>query len=271
MARILCTFPGRFGDLIWALPAIRALAEHHQQPVDLQICGEFASILPLLGEGRQPYLGRVVVDHQWGTSAGWMPPAVLPDYDHVFHLGYRGWPQWGLPFEVQAQLHQQWSDGWGAQPTIDLTRPWITVEPWVETYNVTLGWSDCWFELKVGLSTLLARHTWPDGVYAFTLAAPGSRWVTERGAGAVDWLEAARRIAASQLFVGDCSALHVLAVALGKPVILMEPMTARHNPIFYPLGQDGPQVTLVKGLDGQPTFDARHVAEAIEKALAAHV
>lgn len=30
----------------------------------------------------------------------------------------------------------------------------------------------------------------------------------------------------------------------------------------------GPQVTVVKGLDGKPTFDARHCAETLEKILA---
>ena len=44
----------------------------------------------------------------------------------------------------------------------------------------------------------------------------------------------------------------------------MEPNPQRHNDVFWPLGKTGPQVTQVLGGDGQWTFDARHVAEAIE-------
>jgi hypothetical protein len=70
------------------------------------------------------------------------------------------------------------------------------------------------------------------------------------------------------VFLGDCSAWHVLAMAMGIPVVLVEPLEARWNPIFYPLGMDGPQVTMVRGNDGNPTFDARHVADALTRALA---
>jgi hypothetical protein len=54
---------------------------------------------------------------------------------------------------------------------------------------------------------------------------------------------------------------------MGKPCVIMEPMTERLNPIFWPLGQDGPQVTLVRGNDRQATFDARHTAETLERVL----
>src|SRR5205814_6739626 len=91
--RILVTFPGRAGDLIWALPSIRALSRRIDAPVDLLITGEFASMVPLLS--CQPYLSRVVADPAWGMSQGWEPPNrddLISPYDHTFHCGYRGWP-----------------------------------------------------------------------------------------------------------------------------------------------------------------------------------
>ncbi len=47
MSCTLCTFPGRYGDIIWALPTVRGISEV-EGPVDLLIAGEFASIVPLL-------------------------------------------------------------------------------------------------------------------------------------------------------------------------------------------------------------------------------
>lgn len=260
--KILCTFPGRFGDLLWALPTIRALSESYGQPVDLLICGEFAGLVPLLIQ--QPYLASVTADPGWGLGAGWQPPVVWEEADRIFHLGYRRWPELPLPLEIDQTVRVD-----RELAPLDLTRPWITTRIPAQTprREVAVGWSDCHFELKVGLLELLFTNwTGPKGS-AFILPPAGSRWVTEQRYTPTDWRQAAQRIANTQVFLGDCSALHVLAVALGKPCVLVEPMEARWNPIFYPCGKTGPQVTLVTGLDGQPTFDARHCAEALQAAL----
>lgn len=267
--RILCTFPGRAGDLIWALPTVRMISETEGAPVDLLIAGEFASMIPLLEQ--QPYLGQVTADPRWNMSVGYEPPqpARGDSYDQIYDLGYRRWPELPLPFEVLQNL-QDYNSDWTTKPeALELGRPWITVEGPGAPCDVATGFTEAWFELKYGLlcsieqfsrQTLLQLTPW------------GSRWTSEVLPATVsvlacDWLDAARAIRNSDLFFGDCSALHVLAVALGKPVVLCEPMEARHNDIFYPLGKTGPQVTLVTGNDGLPTFDARHCADALERAL----
>ncbi len=260
--RVLCSFPGRAGDLIWALPAVRAISEHYQTSVDLLIAGEFAGMVPLLQQ--QPYLDGVLTDANWSLTPPneWCPPwHPTEGYDRIYHLGYRGWPAKPLPFETQDTLATVWHLEDGPIPLIDLDRPWITADP-VEhaSLGITVGWTDCHFELKVGLMTLLERHDW------VLLPAPGSRWVTEQLYASADWLSAARCIGESQVFLGDCSALHVLAVALGKPVVIYEPMEARWNPLFYPLGMDG-RVRVVKGHDGLPTIDARHTADVLKEVL----
>ncbi len=260
--KTLVTFPGRFGDIAWMLPTARAISEAIGEPVDLQIAGEFTSMVDLLLQ--QPYLRSVWADPRWGMSQGWEAPRLPEDHDRVIHLGYRRWPALPLPYETAQQ---------GGLIDIDLEWPWITVEPWrLVPDPVVCGWSDCHFELKVGLLALLGERAAlcdEDGNpwYSRNLAAPGSRWVTEARGAATSWLEAAQRIAAADLFLGDCSALHVLAVALGKPCVIVEPMAARHNSVFYPYGMDGPQVRVVKGLDGKPTWDSRHVSDALEVAL----
>lgn len=271
---ILTTFPGRYGDLVWALPAIRALSRRVGEPVDLQVAGEFASIVPLLLQ--QPYLGHVWASVTWPlhpdhreSPANTYPPQ---RYDHVFHLGFRGWPQRPLPFEVLYQLNQENQDFLPFKAEeLHLEEPWIHIDGPGAPCKVAVGFTEAWFELKLGLMVSLGRQR-RDGSAFQQLTLPGTRWTHEVPPGPIvvqpgGWLHNARTIRNARLFFGDCSALHVLAAALGKRVVLCEPMEARWNPIFYPLGMDGPQVTVVKGNDGKPTFDARHCADALETAL----
>ncbi len=264
---ILCTFPGRHGDLLWALPTVRAISEHLNTKVDLLIAGEFAGILPLLVQ--QPYLDHIHADPDWGMGHGWNPPNRedwISPYQEVFHLGYRRWPERVLPAEVWLTAVGNYSK-LADLPGIELERPWIRLQPGMPPRwrRVSFGFSDCYFELKYGITELLFPEDTSDtpsgtvGVFP-----PGSRWCSEGGYTSTTWLEAAADIAGSKRFLTDCSALHVLAVALGTPVVMLEPMDARWNDLFYPLGKDGPEVTLVKGLDGLPTFDARHVKEALD-------
>lgn len=264
--RVLTTFPGRAGDLLWALPTVRAIAESLGHPVDLQIAGEFSGLVELLR--LQPYLNVVSADPDWALDRdSWRPPTVLAGvHDRVIHLGYRRWPELPLPHEVYD--HCRSTEVNLPLLPLDLERAWITVEPWQQDpHRLTLGWTDCHFELKYGLSRLLSENWSGENFTGYVIAAPGSRWESEADMDGDSWLDAARRIAASEVFLGDCSALHVLACALGKPVVCYEPMEARWNPIFYPYGKVGPQVTLVLGNDGLPTTDSRHTAETLEKVL----
>lgn len=267
---ILCTFPGRAGDLLWALPTVRAVSEHFRQPVDLQIAGEFAGMLPLLRQ--QPYLAGIHADETWGMDYGWDPPFFESGYDRAYHLGYHRWPELPLPFETAWQLGRQWDPGDGFLPPTDLARPWIHVEGPGIPIDIAVGFTEAWFELKLGVLASLGNARLADSLVQLT--PPGTRWDSAETTAAAsvypcDWLDAARAIRNSDLFVGDCSALHVLACALGQRCVIIEPMEARHNGIFYPYGQDGPKVRLVRGLDGQPTFDARHAADTIREALRA--
>ncbi len=275
-AKILCTFPGRYGDLLWALPTVRAIAAATGGPVDLQIAGEFASIVPLLKQ--QAYLTEVIADERWSLTPPdeWRAPElsreklVWTGYTAKYNLGYRGWPDAPLPLAIaQTAVREYGITGLVAGAT-DLSRPWITVKGPGLPLDVAVGFTEAWFELKLGLLCSLEKQL--PNLHLCQLTPRGSRWTTEVPPGAVgvdaaDWIDAAQTIRNADLFLGDCSALHVLAVALGKPVVILEPMDARWNPIFYPLGMDGPEVTIVRGGDGRPTFDARHCADTLKAAL----
>jgi hypothetical protein len=273
---ILCTFPGRHGDMLWAMPTARAISEALGAPVDLQIAGEFGTLAPVLRSA--PYLGQIFSDARWALTPPeeWRPPVLVGidkqdapsvgNYDRIVHLGYRGWPSCPLPQFVYTTTQQEYPDL--PMAPLDLQRPWLSAEPfeaarWVE------GWTECHFELKVGLSELLWQHFMPLDKGVPVNISTGGRWRQERALSGCSWVTAARWIVSAPVFLGDCSALHVLAVAMGIPVILMEPMEARWNDIFYPLGKTD-RVRLVTGNDGLPTFDARHVADALTEALHAH-
>lgn len=253
--------PGRHGDILWSLPTARAIAEKYEMPVDFVLSQKYGSLLSLIL--RQEYIGSVTVDPTWEVqeTAPMTPrvPTMPLEADRVYHLGYEGWPQAPLPFDVAKR----------AGVTIDLLRPWITASypDFYGARDVVYGWSDEYFELKYGVTLL--QHG--DNV---VITAQGSRWQTEHChkdalyVETTDWEWAANRIASTKVFVGCCSALHVLAVAMGKRCVLMESNPQRHHPIFWPQGMDGPLVRIVRGLDGQPTWDSRHVKDAITAALA---
>jgi hypothetical protein len=248
---------------------MRALAEHTGDPVDLLIAGEFESMIPLLDQ--QPYLGAVAADHAWGMDnwidgggslqQAWMPPTDTSGWGQVYHLGYRRWPELPLPYETYERV----ASGWTPPREELLERPWITLDGSVQYIRtLSMGWSECHFELKAGLSALLSQD---EALLPWRICVPaGSRWTKELSVPPTTWAGAARVIQASKVFLGDCSALHVLAVAMGKPVVCYEPMEARWNPIFYPLGKTG-RVRLVTGNDGLPTTDSRHTADALKEAL----
>lgn len=188
---------------------------------------------------------------------------VISPYDRVFHLGYEGWPTPDLPQDVWHRFVRT-AHAYGDKTTVwlDLDRPWITdgLLP-LRPIDLAIGFSDEHFELKLGICWALQRHgcDWVN-------VSGGPRWKEETGLTVrADWVTAASWIKQAQVFLGCCSALHVLAVAVGTPAVVMEPNPDRLNDVFWPLGKTGPQVTQVLGGDGRWTWDARHVRETIER------
>lgn len=282
---MLCTFPGKFGDLLWALPTLRALCKRTGVPVSLLVAAPLASLIPLLRV--QPYIGDCWADGNWLTEdtapiTPRVPPTPEPGgtdhlagYEAVYHLGYTGWPQHVLPLNVQATCNAEALryGSEGVYITVDdlnLHEPWIMPPPhgmFGGYWDCVYGFTNEHFELKYGLVQLLERRPhWWSGLPPCSIGE-NTRWEYEAGAMGTTWEEAALILDRTKVFLGCCSALHVLAVAMGVPVVMMEPNPHRHHPIFYPVGQDGHQVTLVKGNDGLPTFDARHVRDVLMSRL----
>lgn len=280
MATVLCSMPGRHGDILWSLPAVRAIAEAYDEPVTLAVSRKYGSLKELLE--LQPYIKHCMVLANWDVqeTAPITPRTPhgaynIDAFEHRYDLGYTGWPMKPLPFECET-IANVMRPSYGQKPiTIDLARPWITAPPAERApASVVIGWSDEWFELKFGITELLFpcdnNTDRPMQPYLIDiLVPPNSRWSSEAyplGSSTDQWMDSARRLSQTDIFLGCCSALHVLAVAMGKQVVCMEPNPQRHHDIFFPLGKTG-RVHLVTGNDGLPTFDSRHVKDAVEAAL----
>jgi hypothetical protein len=294
--RILATCPGRHGDILWTLPALRLLHETTGAEIDLAVAPKYESVCNLIAD--QPYI------HNCASIIGWdveetapmtpaEPPRLLPGYDRVIHLAYRTWPMHPLPIEHFWRMVEQLPPELPLSADVfaeSLMRPWLTAFPWILSGlgpGIGVVFTDEWAELKAGVLLALAKRfkRWDPGqnlahpIFYLLVPWANSRLLSEYGVSGDVWpgnvavcccdmQNVAHMLSACQVVIADNSAGHVVARGLGKPVVMVEPAEARHHPIFYPYGDDGARgVTLVKGGDGRPTFDARHVGDVLQQHL----
>lgn len=272
----LTTMPGRHGDILWALPTVRAISEVYP-PVDLLIADKYRAVAELI-EARAPYVQAVIPDKSWAVveAAPIMPSTphgpLAAGYERVIHLGYRDWPELPLPYQVCRNAH-----GHGDSEHFSLD-PWLRADPGPEdlallahTTDVAVGFSEEWAELKVGV-LLAVADAFPDKLFTLLTPAPSRYFEWSQALGRRNlvllpcgFLEAARTIQAAKVFLGCLSALWVVANAVGTPAVIVEPEEKRHHPIFW-VDRGGENV-MVYGVDGKPSFDARHTVDAVRRAL----
>ena len=275
MSLRLC-HPGKFGDLLWALPTARALAEQAGEGVKLYL-PEALRPIALLLEKQGDYIVDVQLMPEWIVQDSAPATPLQPPGVPIPSLGYMSWPAYALPYQVAAQQSiamLQTAD------TDAFFRPWIDVLPMglglaSGVPRVAVHWTDRWFELKLGIVKELKRVLGFD--FAIDWYAPHGSRMQEAGATGVDWLALARTLTAYRVVLTDCSAAHVLAAAVGVPTILVvEPEPDRHHFIFWP-GSDeqwqprdtvlGRMIRPVLGNGHKPTFDSRHTIDAVRTAL----
>lgn len=288
MSFMVC-HPGRYGDLLWALPAIRALAEFHAEaprlilPTDPANTTPMRAIVPLLE--RQEYIGRVDIDPAWSITQDaprgpLYPPVKLPGMQA---LGYTSWPSRPLPYE-SAMVAGEEIYALACSMPEHFFRPWIEVGgvPVFHNKRLLVHWTDRYFELKLGILKEIERVL-PD-VDVSWYAQKGSR-MCQAGAVAAGFDTLATMMASHRVVLTDCSAAHVLATGVGvRTVLVVEPEEARHHFVFWPgtivsgpahdtnwtqqMGTPlGERIRPVLGGDRRPTFDSRHVIDEITKAL----
>lgn len=234
-SRLLATFSGKYGDILWSLPTVRALWQLHGEKLDFACMPGYRSLLPLIQA--QPYVAEAFVLEDWQClhsnhgDQPWHPPMYIEQkYERFWHLGYRGHPgmngnpnhslmdyiadQQGMKFvEPPVPFLTSYGDEekvaipltsiHGAVPSADNPSPYLT-----------MGFNDQYVDLKAAfrnrLLELLPEMTIID--------------VTQ-----MTWLGAATIIKNSFGFVGCRSSLAVVAHGVGQKVITYEPHPARHQ------------------------------------------
>lgn len=268
---ILCTMPGHFGDILWALPTMRLLAKRHDTKVDFLTSPPFEPILELVQ--RQPYILETWTGKDWieteDTAEYRVPPTCdCGDYEEVYHLGYSEWPT-----DILSDFIRE-SVGFRDDPPLHMTSAWVRAGdiPHRDTV-IAVSFTENHIELKMGILLGLIAQLPVDITWKLLLPPKGLyhrawEWVEVAGYPVefceTNWVQAAAEISSADLFFGCLSAPWVLANAVGTPTVIMEPMEARHNPIFW---RNATKNHLVIGNDDKPTFDLRATRDMIKTVL----
>lgn len=265
MSKILCTFSGKYGDILWSLPTARALSFLHGCKVDFATMPQYKSLIPLLE--KQFYIEKAMVFDDWilhHSNYGdqpWLPPShqkcggttnCQSGWERCYHLGYRAHP--GLPF---GQPNMAVMDYIAWQQGVKLKDPLPFIGGLCDRVVVSKVYAGFDRELRATVVddfvTYAFNEQYKEMKDKFLEALREKLGIRVR---LVDvtryaWLEAAEYIQGSLAFVGCRSANWVIANGLNKWILCYEPHPARtqmghlgevfgcpYNPAVqnYPLG-----------------------------------
>jgi hypothetical protein len=227
--RILTTFSGRFGDILWSLPTVREISKREGTKVDMGIMPQYKSLLPLLQ--MQPYIDTAFTIDDWicvGSPCGdqpWQPPVRVEEhYEKSFHLTYRRHPQ----------SNEALIDFIAQQQGFELTEP---VVPFIET-NFKYAYLrsantvfiavafNALYQAEKDAFRIKLKELLPENIqYLDVLRLP--------------WTDAAAAIKCALAFVGCRSSNFVLAHGVGqKNIFVFEPHPSRnaHGHFGYTFG-----------------------------------
>jgi hypothetical protein len=227
MSGHLCTFSGKYGDIMWSLPTAKYIAEKFGSgKVDFAVMPYYENLLPLLQQ--QSYIGKAFVikewlrthsnhgDQPWEAPMSWCPydagdPAW---YDKIWQLTYRAHPGIGAPAMplmdfIAWQQNIQFND-WRPVPFLDATAEVEDPPLAVIAYAFNDQYDE---QKKIFLNEWLKRM---DGYACIDVSSR-------------PWTEAAWVIKESLVYVGCRSACWVLANGLDKETITFEPHPSRHK------------------------------------------
>lgn len=245
------THAGKIGDLLWALPTMKALGSF-----DLVTSPYCEGLLPLLR--RQGYIKSAEVDPEWEVEFSaplkpWAPPSGIPG----IHLSMREWPSPTIAEYYPKLLKEQY----GHEVTPDFSQPWLTLDGWIHN-EIVVAFSDEYAESKAGCLTHLL-HEFPSQNFRLCVME-GSRMEKDFHfpfrncqVETVDLLGLASRLRSAKIVIACNSAPHVLGAALGRPVIVYEPQTMRHQTCFKA------PVTRISYVDSPNSFEVVSVLKGL--------
>ena len=217
MSKVLTTFSGPNGDILWAMPTVRAISQMVNEPVDFALMSTYESLIPLIED--QPYVDKAFAGKGWYREHSnfgdqpWLPPKeVWESYERVYHLTYRGHP--GLTAK-RMPLIDFTADQQGIKLIDPL--PFLTVrnqETKYEKQSVVYAFNQQYADLKEKFISKVISLS-PD-LYFINAAK-------------LSWESAAQEIAYSLCFIGCRSANYVLAHGVGqKNIFTFEPNSSRN-------------------------------------------
>lgn len=222
MEKMLVTFSGRYGDILWSLASVRQLAlQHAGTEIHFGYMPQYSSLQPLLEEQR--YITKAFPIKDWLCTGSpfadqpWEAP-VLEGYDTVRHLTHRFHPSEHL---VTATFRNTgllaWVEG---------------MQPFIETQLVTnklaviaIGFNEHYGEQKKEFLRQLTQWLW----HLCPVEALRPHLVD---ATKLPWLDAARVIRAAKMFIGCRSSQAVLAHGVGQKCLIYEPAPERRPVMF---------------------------------------
>lgn len=96
---IACSHPGKMGDCLYSLPAVKELCRKHSSKCDFYTSNWCASLRPIFEF--QPFIRRFIVDEEYvGVDYLGIHPVdmdIPEGYDRVYQLGFRVFPDRFLP------------------------------------------------------------------------------------------------------------------------------------------------------------------------------
>lgn len=219
MNRTLITMPGKFGDLLWTLPAVRQLARGEPSgSVDFAMMPKYSEVLRLLR--MQRFIGNAyqldgwVEEHDWCGAQPMIPPSIPAGYERVFNLGYKEAPAEPLYLEAYKQL--------GLAPVLPLV-PFIEVPPGTKKRKL--------ISYSFNGQDLETESRWVETIVS---RFPGIEFVdTSR----LRFELAAVAIAESLIFFGCRSSNYVIAHGVGTRIVTLETIPGRRHVRFsFPWG-----------------------------------
>jgi hypothetical protein len=216
--RVLLTFSGKHGDIIWSLQAARALALTGAE-IDYGVMPQYAAVCPLVE--KQPYINHAfplagwVQQHDWCGAQPRIPPVVPGGYDEIHHLTYESRPTGPLIMSALERL---------GLPMPEPAIPFLFAPAAADPLLVSYAFNGQYRREKQGMLNFV-RATIPQARF--------------ENVGAFPFDVAATRIQASRFFFGCRSANYVVAMGLGKRCLTYELAEDRKDPIFgWPLARE---------------------------------
>lgn len=220
MSNTLCTFSGKFGDILWSLPTVKQISIMRGEKVDFFMMPYYESLCELIA--RQSYVENCGVISDWVREHSnhgdqpWQPQNLEFEnkYEKVYHLTFRGHPGISAPSMPLIDFIA-WQQGIKLQEPI----PFIEVENYpvtdeVPNPSVVMSFNEQYREMKDEFIEEFRRLTVGVGIIDMTTKS---------------WSLAAWEAKHAVAYIGDRSSNWVIANGVGQNnIITYEPHQARH-------------------------------------------